>query len=1284
MRSPTKSIALLVLLYWLLSAAWILGSDYLLNQIFPDPATTAAWQTVKGLAFVLGSAIFFYLGLRSTVAATAMRCTLERARALDSQSPELSPQRLNVRAPITIFLVLSLVLAVVGGGIYVQVSRAIRTQQWSFLKDMAGLKTRQIAAWRQERSGDAAIIAGDRNLMVATQYWLQDPAPDRPVPERIARRLEALRQARQYGAVMICDAAGRKRYPPPEQAGEPVESAALREALLENTPVFSAFHSPVPGQPEIIDFVMPLTDVSGGSPVVFGALVLRVDGKSPLFPPLQWWTRESRSAETLLVQGLGDGRLSVIRFGANEDEALALKLGLEGDDSAVAFASRLRQPGLFDVRDYRGMPVLAAVSIVPDSNWLLIAKIDKGEIYLPLEQLAKISIAVMLFLLATAGVGVGLWWRQQVANVALEGLQGQLQRHILLTHYESLLKHANDIILLLDDQGVITEANDRALEAYGAPREELVGRNMRELRCPDSLVDFDLELQKAFDEGIIFESRHRRGDGSTFPVEVSARRIEAGGRAWCQSIIRDITERKQAEQKIQRLTRLYNVLSHTNQAVVRYHDRQELFPNVCRIAVERGFLRMAVITSIDLSARVIAPVAAFGAEPAFLETITFDSLCGAEDRGPILQVVKEKRPFLCNDVATDPRLRDHREEAVRFGWQSMAILPVHSFSEFTGTLNLYAAEKDFFDPDLVAVLEEVAADITFALNTFEKEAARKKAEERLLETTATLKAMYQATPLPVMIIDLEGRATFWNPAAEEVFGWSEEEVIGRPLPLVPEDQRDEFLRNIAMIKEGELLRGVEVCRQRRDGALLDMLLFTSPLYNAEGQVDSFVAQLMDITEHKKAREQIVCLAHYDQLTGLANRILLRECFLRETSRAQRDERNLALCLIDLDKFKTINDALGHSFGDKLLVQVARRLEEVLRRADVICRPGGDEFLLLLTDLDNPRNLGKIARKILQNLEQPYEIGGHTVRLSASMGITIFPEDGVDLDTLHRNADTAMYAAKEKGRNNFMFFRNEMNQKIRDRLDLENILRTALEEQSFFLHYQPQVDIGSGRIIGAEALLRFRHPERGLIPPQQLISIAEESGLIVPLGNWIMEEACRQLGLWREQGLTDLTMAINLSPVQIFQEDFLSRTQSLLKTYRIQPGQVHFELTEGIFLQDDDRVRQTLLALKKQGVGLSLDDFGTGYSSLSYLKRYQVDAIKIDRSFVQDMCSNPSDAAIVSATIQMAHSLGLNTVAEGVETAEQLQFLQGQHCESYQGYFCSMPLGAAEFYALMQT
>jgi EAL domain-containing protein (putative c-di-GMP-specific phosphodiesterase class I) len=307
-----------------------------------------------------------------------------------------------------------------------------------------------------------------------------------------------------------------------------------------------------------------------------------------------------------------------------------------------------------------------------------------------------------------------------------------------------------------------------------------------------------------------------------------------------------------------------------------------------------------------------------------------------------------------------------------------------------------------------------------------------------------------------------------------------------------------------------------------------------------------------------------------------------------------------------------------------------------------------------------------------------------VRLSASMGITIFPEDGVDLDTLHRNADTAMYAAKEKGRNNFMFFRNEMNQKIRDRLDLENILRTALEEQSFFLHYQPQVDIGSGRIIGAEALLRYRHPERGLIPPQQLISIAEESGLIVPLGNWIMEEACRQLGLWREQGLTDLTMAINLSPVQIFQEDFLSRTQSLLKTYRIQPGQVHFELTEGIFLQDDDRVRQTLLALKKQGVGLSLDDFGTGYSSLSYLKRYQVDAIKIDRSFVQDMCSNPSDAAIVSATIQMAHSLGLSTVAEGVETAEQLQFLQSRQCESYQGYFCSRPLGAAEFFALMHT
>jgi diguanylate cyclase (GGDEF)-like protein/PAS domain S-box-containing protein len=890
----------------------------------------------------------------------------------------------------------------------------------------------------------------------------------------------------------------------------------------------------------------------------------------------------------------------------------------------------------------------------------------------------------VLFLVGASAVGIALWWRQQMAGFAVQRLEDRLQRQTLRKQLDYLTRYANDIILLLDDRGDIVKANERAVEAYGRPRKDLLGMAIRDLRATDALETFDRHWRAAYDQGVVFETIHRRADGSLFPVEVSARRVEAGGRVWCQSIIRDITERKHAEERAQRVTHLYNVLSQTNQAIVRHEDPHTLFEDICRIAVELGFLRMAVITRIDLQAQKIFPIAACGATSSFLDSIDYHNLFGTGSTRVTEHVVTTRKPYVCNDVFNDPLLDYRKSAATRFDFQSTALYPLINDGEIFGTLNFYAAEKDFFEPGLTAVLEEMTADIIFALDNFKKEAARKKAEQRLLETTATLTAVYKATPLPIMILDPKGQPTFWNPAAEQVFGWSKEEVLNRPLPLVPADRKKNFSRHLAQVKNGEPLRGVEVCCQRRNGALLDMLLFTAPLHDARDRVEGVVALLMDITEQRKAQEHIAYLAHYDPLTGLANRTLLRECFQQEAARAQREGHGLALCLIDLNKFKFVNDALGHSLGDKMLVQVARRLEGCLRSFDLVCRLGGDEFLVLLSGLEPSRNSGSFAEKILDKLAEPFALNGHTVCVTASMGISLFPEDGIDLDTLFRNADTAMYAAKTQGRNNFLFFHGEMDRKIRDRLDLENGLRAALEDKSFFLHYQPQVEVASGRIIGAEALLRYRHPRRGLVPPDKLIPVAEDSGLIVPMGEWIIEEACRQLLLWRQEGLTELCMAINLSPVQIFQENFVERVRAILKACRVPPNNLMFELTESIFMEEGDRVRRTLLDLKGLGVGISLDDFGTGYSSLSYLKRYAVDEIKIDRAFVRDVCKDSSDAAIVRATIQMAHSLGLSIVAEGVETVEQLDFLRGQRCDRYQGYLCSPALSSEEFRALVQA
>lgn len=1280
-----KSIVLTVCLYLLLGFAWIIGTDFVLEIFSPDPQMTAGWQFVKGLAFVLGTSIFFYLALRSTAAKVAVEIALtqqdDAGNSVLQESLQMKPLRL--RMPVGIFLVTIFVFTVVGFSAYLQLSRTMRRNVWADLRNVAGLKARQVKTWRQERFGDVATITGDSSFMDALQEWLQQGGRNQEVSERITRRLDAIRRGYGYRALLLCDTHGRVRFSTSDYPTAFPPGKEIDKALREGRPVFSAFQDSETGGAQVVDVMVPLVKASTTETKVFGVFVFRMAVDNRLFPGLQWWPSGIHSAETLLVQKVAGGPSVVVSF----QHAAEMKIIRDHDESAKNlqfFLSQARQGDFEEILDYRGVPVLAVVEDVPNSDWLMIAKVDQDEIYSSLKRLSIAIAAAGLFLIGASAVAIILWWRQQLAGFAVSRLQDQLQRQALRKQLDYLTRFANDIILLLDGEGVVVEANNRAVTTYGYPVKELIGKNVRELNAPEARNDFDSVWQKVSQQGALFETVHCRADGSCFPVEVSAKWVETEGQQWCQSIIRDISERKQAEHHIHRLTRLYDVLSQTNQAIVRHCDQQTLFEDICRIAVELGGLRMAVITSINLDTRQFVPVAAFGAESLFEELSGDHALqCGSES-GPISQVIKSGKSFVCNDIATEASLQCRAEFAKRYGFESVALFPLFRGEAIFGTLDLYASEKNFFENDLLAVLEEMSTDITFALNNFDKERARKKAEERLRKTSAMLTTVFQATPLPIIIRDLEGRVQFWNSTAEHVFGWSEREVFGRLLPVVPDERKQEFFDSIEHVRSGQALSGIEVQRRCRDGRLLDMLLFVAPLYDTRGNVENIISLYMDVSEQKMAREHIVCLAHYDQLTGLGNRTLLRERFIQEASRALREQRNMALCLIDLDKFKMVNDSLGHTLGDKLLIQVARRLEDSLRRVDVICRPGGDEFLVLLSDLEKAETAGTLARKILKNLERPFSLEGHTVRMSASMGISIFPEDGRDLDSLFRNADTAMYAAKEKGRNHFMLFRAEMDQKIRNRLELETSLRVALDEKTLFLHYQPQVEIVSGQVVGVEALLRFRHPDRGLVPPDSLIPIAEDSGLIVPLGEWILEEACRQLALWKRDGLGGLSMAVNLSAVQVFQENFASRTEAILRAFDIHPGSLNLELTESIFMEEDERVRRTLLALKQLGVRISLDDFGTGYSSLSYLKRYAVDEIKIDRTFVQDLCGDSGDAAIVRATIQMAHSLGLRAVAEGVETAEQLVFLQNQGCDLYQGYLCSCPLHADDFWTLMQS
>ncbi len=444
-------------------------------------------------------------------------------------------------------------------------------------------------------------------------------------------------------------------------------------------------------------------------------------------------------------------------------------------------------------------------------------------------------------------------------------------------------------------------------------------------------------------------------------------------------------------------------------------------------------------------------------------------------------------------------------------------------------------------------------------------------------------------------------------------------------------------------------------------------------YDDAGQVTRMSGITMDIDERKHAEERVQFLAYYDALTGLPNRTLLQDRLTKALASARRQKEKVALLFLDLDRFKNINDSLGHSVGDVLLQHVAERLKRSAREQDTVARLGGDEFLIVLNGVKDIPDAAVAAERFMDAMTAEFVVQGHPLSVSCSLGISVFPEHGADGEALIKNADAAMYCAKDHGRNNFRFFAEDMNAQVVERLTLENSLRLALDRKEFFPVYQPQMEVGTGRITGLEVLLRWQHPKLGLVPPDKFIRIAENSGLIVPLGEWVLRTACSQARKWQEEGLLAVPVAVNVSAVQFRQEGFCALIRKVLHETGLAPQYLELELTESLLLSNADVTFSVLQELREMGVALAIDDFGTGYSSLSYLKRFPINKLKIDRSFIRDVATNPDDAAITTAIINMAKSLSLKVIGEGVEDEAQMTFLQVHQCDEIQGYFFSKPL-----------
>jgi diguanylate cyclase (GGDEF)-like protein/PAS domain S-box-containing protein len=566
---------------------------------------------------------------------------------------------------------------------------------------------------------------------------------------------------------------------------------------------------------------------------------------------------------------------------------------------------------------------------------------------------------------------------------------------------------------------------------------------------------------------------------------------------------------------------------------------------------------------------------------------------------------------------------------------------------------------------------------------------RKSMEEALSAEKDRAQITLDSIGDAVICTDVSGNISFLNVVAEKLTGWPQREAAGQPLAEVFRLLDSTSRQAIPLAEERGLERVSEIpppascILVRRDGSETPVEDSVAPIHDREGKTTGAVIVFRDVTAPRAMALELAYLAKHDFLTGLPNRMLLNDRIEQAITYAKRHVKRVAVLFLDLDGFKHINDSLGHSIGDKLLQSVSQRLVDCGRASDTVSRQGGDEFVVLLSEVHRAEDAAIAAARMLAAVAEAHLIDRHDLHVTSSIGVSVYPDDGLDAETLIKNADTAMYQAKENGRQNYQYFKPEMNTRAVERQSLEESLRRALERDELSLHYQPKIDFKTGAISGAEALLRWTHPTRGVISPAQFIPIAEECGLILPIGHWVLRKACQQAQAWNQAGLALATMAVNVSAKEFRGQQFLKELFAILAETGIDPRSLELELTESVLMKHAESAASILETLRESGVQVAVDDFGTGYSSLSYLRKFPIDALKIDQSFVGRLGTTVDDASIVRAVISMAQSLRLRVVAEGVETLEQSEFLQALACDEAQGFYFSKPVPPLEFAALLR-
>ncbi len=850
--------------------------------------------------------------------------------------------------------------------------------------------------------------------------------------------------------------------------------------------------------------------------------------------------------------------------------------------------------------------------------------------------------------------------------------------------YANVVNSIKEVVFQTDSNGAWRFLNPAWTEITGFSIEESLDRSFIDFVHPDDR-ESNLQLFKPLIEGkkefCRHEIRYLTKDAGYCWMEVFARldRDAEGKITGTAGTLMDITERKYMEQELRQREQMLMGVSEATAILLFNTELETALNNVLKVLGEAtGADRVYIFQDhIDKNTGKLLVSGKYewcnrGVELRLqgqtLKGLDYDAVGFKRWR----EGLAEGR-VICGAVSQFPI--SERSLLEGQGIKALAVVPIFTDNHHWGFMGFddCTSERSWSASELV-LLKTVAASIGAAIKRVEDESQL----QQLLENDYKHTLQNLQNLVFKCKKDEAGGVyfTLFEGGLTEGIGFATEAVFGRS----PEEVFRHDTNNYEAQQYERAFKG-EICSFEMHFNNRIFYTSLSPIIY-KNEVTEIVGSSIDITDLKAAEEQVRYMAYYDALTGLPNRLFFKEQLSYLISHANRNKEQLAIMFLDLDRFKNINDTLGHKAGDELLKQTALRLKEALKEQVIVVRMGGDEFIVAFPDLGKESNISRLAQEIIDAFKEPFNIGGHDMYISTSIGISLYPHDGVDIDNLIKNADIAMYRAKDNGRNNYQFYTEDMNKKALERLELENHLRRALEKKELFILYQPRVHTFTGKIVGAEALLRWRHPRLGLISPTDFIPIAEEIGAIHEIGKWVLKSAIKQAKEWANDGAENLKVSVNISAVQFQREDLLDSIKQVVSEAQMDPYNIELEITENTIMHKTSRTLSVIRELKDMGINISIDDFGTGFSSLSYIKEFNLDILKIDKSFILDIGQSPTNESIITAIINMAHSMGMKVVAEGVETIEHMEFLESKRCDEVQGYLLSRPIPPEELLKLI--